>query len=111
VKLVVRECLTADGRSPYREWLDTLDMSVRARIQARILRFELGNLGDYKAVGAGVLEARLAHGPGYRVYFGMHGRTVVILLLGGDKGSQAGDIRRAQRLWGDYLEAVRHGKA
>lgn len=83
---------------------------MRARIQARILRFELGNLGDCMSVGAGVLEARLAHGPGYRVYFGLHGRSVVLLLLGGTKGSQAADIRQARGLWSDYLEATTHGK-
>jgi putative addiction module killer protein len=110
VTRVVREYLTADGRNPFREWLETLDASVRARVQARVLRFELGNLGDCKAVGAGVLEARMTLGPGYRIYIGLHGRAVVLLLLGGDKRSQAADIRRARRLWADYLEAVKHGK-
>jgi len=52
----------------------------RARVQARILRFEVGNLGDHKDVGAGVLEARLDFGPGYRVYFGRKGRELVLLL-------------------------------
>ena len=50
----VREYLTADGKNPYREWLDTLDIMPRARIQARVLRFSTGNLGDYKSVGGGV---------------------------------------------------------
>ena len=110
MKLVVREYLTADARSPFREWLETLDAAVRARVQARVLRFELGNLGDCKAVGAGVWEARMVHGPGYRIYFGRHGRQVVLLLLGGDKRSQAADIRRARRLWIDFQEVNEHGK-
>ena len=109
--LTVREYLTADGRSPFREWLVSLTVSVRARIQARVLRFETGNLGDHKSVGSGVWEARVMFGPGYRIYFGKDGRSIIVLLLGGDKGSQAKDISRAQGSWGEYLEAKRHGKA
>ena len=63
----VREYLTADGKNPYREWLDTLDIMPRARIQARVLRFSTGNLGDHKSVGGGVWEARVMFGPGYRI--------------------------------------------
>lgn len=106
----VREYLTAAGRNPFREWLGTLDVAVRARVQARVLRFELGNLGDHKSVGAGVWEARLAFGPGYRIYFGKDGDSIIVRLLGGAKASQGRDIRRAQELWRDYLEAKRHGK-
>jgi putative addiction module killer protein len=111
VKLSIREYLTADNRSPYREWLGTLDVSVRARVQARVLRFELGNLGDSKSVGGGVWEARLAFGPGYRLYFGRQRRTVILLLLGGDKGSQSKDIRQARRYWMDFMEDSKHVKA
>ncbi len=109
-RLTIREYLTREGTSPFRIWLDGLDVQVRARIQARVLRFETGNLGDHKAVGSGVWEARLLFGAGYRIYFGRAGRTVVLLLLGGDKASQRRDIRTAQRLWKDYLEATRDGK-
>lgn len=108
--LTVREYLTAAGRNPFREWLGTLDVAVRARVQARVLRFEQRNLGDHKGVGAGVWEARLAFGPGYRIYFGKDGDSMVVLLLGGVKASQRRDIRRAQEFWRDYLEAKRHGK-
>ena len=108
--MIVRESLTAEGRNPFREWLGTLGVAVRARVQARVLRFELGNLGDRKSVGPGVWEARLAFGPGYRIYFGRNGEAVILLLLGGTKASQARDIRRAQGFWRDYLEAKRHGK-
>ena len=106
--LRVREYLTAEGKNPFRQWLGTLDTPTRARIQARVLRFELGNLGDHKSVGAGVWEARLVFGPGYRIYFGKHGRSVVVLLAGGAKGSQQRDIRRARASWTDYLEATHH---
>ncbi len=108
--LRVRECLSADGRCFFREWLDTLEIAVRARIQARILRFELGNLGDHKSVGGGVWETRLFFGPGYRIYFGKEGASVVLLLLGGDKSSQRRDIAKARQLWREYLEATQHGK-
>jgi putative addiction module killer protein len=108
--LTVREYLTPGGRNPFREWLDTLDVPVGARVQARVLRFELGNLGDHKTVGAGVWEARLAFGPGYRIYFGKDGGSIIVLLAGGAKASQARDIGRAKEFWRGYLEAKPHGK-
>jgi len=108
--LSVREYLTRDGRNPFREWLGALDVAVRARVQARMLRSEMGNLGDHKSVGGGIWEARLAFGPGYRIYFGKDGDLIIVLLLGGAKASQGQDIRRAQEFWRDYLEAKRHGK-
>jgi putative addiction module killer protein len=107
--LTVREFLDDGGRSPFREWLLELDQAVRARIQARILRFELGNLGDHKQVGGGVWEARLDFGPGYRVYFGRSGRELVLLLLGGDKSSQRKDISCAKQYWATYLKETPHG--
>jgi putative addiction module killer protein len=109
--LTVREYLTADGKSPFRKWLDSLSTEVRARIQARVLRFETGNLGDHRSVRRGVWEARVMFGPGYRIYFGKDGTSIIVLLVGGDKRSQAKDISRAQGFWGEYLEAKRHGKA
>jgi putative addiction module killer protein len=82
----------------------------RARVQARILRFEAGNLGDHKALGGGVWEARLDCGPGYRVYLAKAERTVVLLLVGGDKRSQGKDINQAKQYWAQYVEANKHGK-
>jgi putative addiction module killer protein len=84
--------------------------SARARIQVRVLRFEAGNLGDHKAVGEGVWEARLDFGAGYRVYFAKAGRTVILLLVGGDKRSQAKDIAQAKLYWAQYREETKHGK-
>jgi putative addiction module killer protein len=111
VSFVVREYVEESGRIPFRDWLSGLDVAVRARVQARILRFELGNLGDHKEVGAGVWEARLDFGPGYRVYFGKSGREVVLLLTGGDKKSQTKDIKRAREFWAQYMKELKHGKA
>jgi putative addiction module killer protein len=104
MKLTIREYVSAEGRNYFRDWLDSLAVVARARIQARVLRFETGNLGDNKTVGEGVWEARIMFGPGYRIYFGKEGRSIILLLLGGDKSSQAGDIRKARQLWKKYLE-------
>ena len=108
-KLTIREYVTAQGTSPFRTWLSRLDVTVRARIQARVLRFETGNLGDHRAVGRGVWEARCDFGPGYRIYFAKPGTTILLLLLGGDKASQRADIPNAQKHWTDYLEAMDRG--
>jgi putative addiction module killer protein len=83
----------------FAKWMDHLrDIRGRARVQARIERLALGNAGDVKPVGEGVSEMRIHYGPGYRVYFKQQGQSLVILLAGGDKGSQARDIKTALRL-------------
>ncbi|WP_423222800.1 type II toxin-antitoxin system RelE/ParE family toxin [Candidatus Amarolinea aalborgensis] len=98
------EYLTEDGRNPFREWLLSLrDAPMRARVRVRLNRVRLGNFGDSRGVGGGVSELRLHLGPGYRVYYGRRGNALVILLCGGDKGTQARDIQRAQAYWTDYL--------
>jgi len=83
----------------FAKWLDGLhDIRARARILVRIERLAAGNPGDVKAMGEGVSELRIDYGPGYRVYYKKHGRKVVILLAGGDKSTQAKDIKTALRL-------------
>ena len=80
-------------------WFDSLrDKQAARRIQVRIDRAEEGNFGDHKSVGDGVLEMRIHHGPGFRVYFTLRGMEIVILLAGGDKSSQTKDIAIAQEL-------------
>ena len=89
----IRETLT------FSDWLESLrDRQARARIQARILRLRVGNLGDVKPVGEGVSEPRIDYGPGYRIYFLQKGPELVILLAGGDKKTQARDIKTALTL-------------
>ena len=81
------------------EWIDTLrDRRDRARILLRIERLQAGNFGDHKSIGDGVSEMRFTFGPGYRIYYVLRERTVVILLCGGDKGSQRRDIAVAKKL-------------
>lgn len=83
----------------FAEWLDPLrDLQSRARVQARIERLAVGNAGDVEPVGEGVSELRINFGPGYRVYFKKRGRELIILLAGGDKSTQAKDIKAALRL-------------
>ena len=83
----------------FAKWLDGLhDINARARILVRIERLAAGNPGDVKAVGEGISELRIDYGPGYRVYYKKRGRKVVILLAGGDKSTQAKDIKTALRL-------------
>jgi putative addiction module killer protein len=97
--------LTSDGVDVFDTWLDTLaDAKAVARIVARIDRVQAGNLGDHKSVGHGVWELRIDHGPGYRVYYALAGRRIVLLLCGGDKRKQAADIRRAVLFLKDYNE-------
>ncbi|GAB4090224.1 type II toxin-antitoxin system RelE/ParE family toxin [Hydrogenophaga soli] len=83
----------------YATWIDALrDLRGRARIMIRIERLAAGNPGDVKPVGEGVSELRIDVGPGYRVYFTQRGQEVIVLLAGGDKSSQAADIKTALRL-------------
>lgn len=83
----------------FSRWLDDLrDDRARARVLARIHRLAFGNAGDARPIGGGLSELRIDHGPGYRIYFVRRGPTLVILLAGGDKGSQSRDILRARQL-------------
>ncbi|GDY23162.1 hypothetical protein LBMAG56_45090 [Verrucomicrobiota bacterium] len=92
------------GHVPFDEWFEALgDKRMQAAVDARLVRIRAGNFGDCKPVGGGVSELRIALGPGLRVYYGLHGRQVVILLGGGDKRSQPRDIRRAQELWQQFI--------
>ena len=89
----------------FAQWLDELrDLQARARVQARIERLAAGNPGDIEPVGEGVSELRINHGPGYRVYFKKQGQELIILLAGGDKSTQAKDIKAALRLARNLLE-------
>ena len=104
MKYHIKIYLQENGKAPYSEWVKELDGSVRARINARIARFEDGHFGDYKSVGEGLLEARFFFGSGYRVYFSIQGDQIVLLLTGGDKSSQTNDVEQAKQYLKSYVE-------
>ena len=94
---------TASGKRPFVEWLAALDdRQARAKIEARLARVAVGNFGDIETAGEGGLELKVDWGPGYRVYFARLGRTIVLLLCGGDKSTQQKDIDRAKDYFKDY---------
>jgi putative addiction module killer protein len=99
----VKEYQTAAGTVPLTEWLDHLrDAVTKARIVARLDRLKAGLLGDWKSIGGGVFDLRIDVGPGFRVYYGQEGETLILLLCGGDKRTQAKDIENAHSYWKDY---------
>jgi putative addiction module killer protein len=103
----VRQYIDRLGRNPFERWFEGLDDYVQARITVALGRVERGNFSAAKGVGAGVFELRLDFGPGYRVYFGKDGETLVILLGGGTKKRQQADIEEAQALWHEYKKRKR----
>jgi putative addiction module killer protein len=103
----VREYLDEQGRSPYGQWFDRLNVTAAVKVATAIHRMEQGNLSNVKGVGAGVYEYRLDFGPGYRIYFGKDGERLVILLAGGTKQRQQADIKAAKANWQDYKRRKR----
>ena len=108
--MTVVEYREANGQSPFRQWFDGLDRHAAARVVIAMTRLELGNLSNVKGVGAGVFECRIDFGPGYRVYFGKDGDTIVVLLAGGTKKRQDRDVTAARKRWRDYKERRRQGQ-
>lgn len=101
---------THTGKEPYSDWENSLDMTVMARIDARLTRIrESGNIGTYEPVGEGVYEIKFDFGPGYRIYFGLETDTFIILLLGGSKKGQQRDINKSKEYWKDHL-LMKRGK-
>ena len=92
-----------DGSEPYARWLAGLaDRQARARVLVRVQGMAAGNFGDCKPCRDGVWELREDFGPGYRIYYARSGKTIVLLLCGGDKRSQRSDIERAATYWQDW---------
>ncbi|MFO1476376.1 MAG: type II toxin-antitoxin system RelE/ParE family toxin [Verrucomicrobiota bacterium] len=92
------------GRSPFAEWFDDLDAVTAARVNRYIRRLEAGNFGSAKWLRDGVFELRIDFGPGYRVYFGRDGRTLIVLLCAGTKRRQEADIAAAVERWKRYKQ-------
>jgi putative addiction module killer protein len=106
----IRYYVASDGRQPFAEWFAAMEVIARAKLTRAIVRLEQGNFSNVKSVGEGVFEYRVDFGPGYRVYFGQDGPSLVILLTGGTKKRQQRDIGAAHAYWQDYKERkrVRH---
>ena len=93
-----------NGKEPFHEWLDGLDKKTQAKVHTFIDRVAFGGgKKNVKTVGNGVFEIKINFGPGYRVYFGEDGKTIILLLLGGDKSNQNKDIKTAQQYWRQYV--------
>lgn len=93
------------GCSPFADWFDSLDPVAAARIDKYIRRLEAGNFAAAKALNEGIFELRLDFGPGYRVYYGRDGNTIIILLGGGSKRRQTADIAAAIERWKRYKQS------
>jgi putative addiction module killer protein len=108
----IKNYLTKEGREPFAEWLIHLkDTGAKVAIVKRLERVQLGNLGDCKPVGEGVLELKFHIGHGYRIYFGQDGKVFVVLLCGGEKHGQKEDIKLAKKYWSDYKLRMQEGES
>jgi len=107
VPITIKYYQMSSGHSPYREWLDSLDIGIQVIIDARLIRVRRGLFGNTEHLGSGVWELKFDVGPGYRVYYGRDAKTLVILLHAGHKKSQSKDIETAHEFWADYLRRSR----
>jgi putative addiction module killer protein len=96
------EYLDEQDSTPFRRWFNRLNREAAAEVSCALVRLELGYRSKLRAVGAGVIEYRINFGPGYRIYFGRDGDQLIILLGGGTKKQQAGDILQARANWKKY---------
>lgn len=96
------------GVSTFGRWFTALNAPAAAKVTTALYRIEQGLRSNVRSVGKGVFEYKIDFGPGYRIYFGQEGEALIILLGGGSKKTQAGDIRFAQARWGAYK--ARRGK-
>lgn len=103
----IREFVSREGRSLFATWFDRLNADAARRVTTALYRVGLGNFSNVKGVGGGVFECRIDFGPGYRVYFGKDGDTIVILLCGGTKKRQQDDIELAGEYWREYKQQKR----
>ncbi len=103
---------TVNGKRPFEIWLrEVRERSTRVQVLTRLDRLKLGNFGDCKSLQEGVYELRVHYGPGIRVYYGKIGSKVILLLCGGDKGSQNRDIAKAKEYLKDYQSrGLKYGK-
>jgi putative addiction module killer protein len=101
-ELALRSYVDEHGRAPFEAWVLDLDSLAQAKVAIALSRLQGGNMSNVKGIGEGVCELKLDWGPGYRVYFGQDGKTIVILLCGGTKKRQSLDSATAKVLWANY---------
>jgi putative addiction module killer protein len=96
---------TKEGKRPFEQWLNKLkDVVGQAKVLARIERAESGNFGNYKDLGSEIYEIKESYGPGYRTYFSIDKKDLILLLMGGTKASQESDIQKARKYWKEYKQ-------
>jgi putative addiction module killer protein len=101
MSLTVVEYVREDGSNPFRRWFEVLHAQAAAKVATATLRLEMGNTSSVKWIGT-IGEYRIDWGPGYRIYLGKDGDTLIVLLGGGTKKGQQADIARARTLWAEY---------
>ena len=100
----LQEYVDEQGKSPFTDWFNRLDSQAALKVATYLKRLEKGNTSSLKSLKDGVYECRIDWGPGYRVYLGQAGKTIIILLGGGTKKRQQQDIEKAKRLWQAYKQ-------
>ncbi|MGL5832331.1 MAG: type II toxin-antitoxin system RelE/ParE family toxin [Waterburya sp.] len=100
----ISKYVTEEGVCPFDEWFETLNTKIQVRIDVRLDRVSLGNFGDSKSLGNGTYELRLHFDGGYRVYYGISGKKMILLLAGGAKKTQSKDIKTSLKYWKKYQE-------
>ena len=103
----MRIFVTDEGTEPFAAWFDRLDTPAATKVTIALVQLGQGNLSRARSVGEGVLACRIDWGPGYRIYFGRDGTTLVILPTGGANQRQQRDIERAKMLWAEYRRGAR----
>jgi putative addiction module killer protein len=106
-KLEVEQYVDAEGKNPFADWFNGLDPIAAAKITVVVEKLADGKFSNVEPTGGGVSEYKLDWGPGYRVYFGKDGETLIILVGGGTKKRQTADIKRAHQVWADYKKRKR----
>lgn len=99
---IIKEYLDNKGNSPFQSWFNKLSVHAASKVTIALTRLENGNLSNVKSLKGGVFEIKINYGPGFRIYYGLEGRKIIILLCGGTKKNQQKDINKAKDLWKIY---------